>query len=338
MRILVLGSLPDHVPGANQPILAEHAPLFRAGRALGWALAAGDFRAIIGSSSQRTIDPYIFEGYAEYCRENPSSQRHIEIQFPVDAANPGHEPRFADAPENLHVMKIENYADASSPHRWIVSHFAALRSADLLIVLGGGVSTRLLGAYAASNKIPTLAIREYGGSSAEVFLLARHTYQKAIPRLGERPTRETSQKVISFAVELVKSKPRSIHSYFLSYSWNDCPEADYVEVLLRRFGRMIFRDEDRVMIGHRIPRQLEASIQEADTFVALFSNSYNASQWCPSELEFALESQASGRPDRIVLIELDETKPPLRAASLLRVKGNSREHLDLCVRRMIEQE
>ena len=147
MRVLVLGSLPDHVPGTNQPVLASHAPLFKAGRAIGWALAADDFRAIVGSSSPRTIDPYVFEGFAEYCRENPSRQRHIEVQFPVDANNPGYEPHFVDIPENLHVLKIENYADASSPHRWIVSHFAALRSADILLTLGGGVSTCLLGSY-----------------------------------------------------------------------------------------------------------------------------------------------------------------------------------------------
>ena len=132
---------------------------------------------------------------------------------------------------------------------------------------------------------------------------------------------------------------RGIHSYFLSYSWNDCSSVDCVEVLLRRFGRMMFRDEEQVKIGRRLPNQLEASIQEADTFVALWSEHYGSSRWCPSELEFALDSKAaSGRPSRVVLVELDEAQPPLRAASLMRAKGNSRELLHLCVRRLIEQE
>ncbi|WP_405803683.1 toll/interleukin-1 receptor domain-containing protein [Streptomyces sp. NBC_00210] len=338
MRIFVMGSLPDHVPGVNQPILSEHAPLFEAGRQLGWALAADDCRAVIGSSSRRTIDPYIFEGYAEYCRDHPDSQRHIEIQFPVDRSNPGYEPEFSNAPENLHIIKVENYADASSPHRWIVSHFAALRSADVLLLLGGGVSTRILGSYAASNHIPTLAIREYGGSSAEVFLLAQHTYHEAVPRLGRTPTRDAAQRVVSFATKLAARSTRSVHSYFLSYSWGDCASADHVEVLLRRLGRVVFRDEEQVKIGHRLPSQLEASIQEANTFVALWSRKYNASDWCPSELEFALELKKSGVPLRVVLIQLDEARPPLHTTTLLRAGGSSRELLDLCIRRLIEQE
>ncbi|MFF0213293.1 toll/interleukin-1 receptor domain-containing protein [Streptomyces vinaceus] len=338
MRIFIIGSLPDHLPGADQPILPDHAPLFEAGRQLGWVLAADGHRAIIGSSSRRTIDPYIFEGYAEYCRDHPDAQVHIEIQFPVDGSNAGYEPDYPDAPDNLHVIKVENYADASSPHRWIVSHFAALRSADLLILLGGGVSTRILGSYAASNQIPTLAIREYGGSSAEVFLLAQHTYHEAVPRLGKTPTRDSAQRMVSFATKLAARGTASIHSYFLSYSWGDCVTADHVEVLLRRLGRVVFRDEEQVKLGHRLPSQLQASIREADTFIALWSRKYDASRWCPSELEYALESQESGRPSRVVLIELDEARPPLQAASLLRARGDSRELLDLCIRRLIEQE
>ncbi|WP_327722309.1 toll/interleukin-1 receptor domain-containing protein [Streptomyces sp. NBC_00490] len=338
MRVFIVGSLPNHVPGLDQPILSDHAPLFEAGRKLGWALAADGHRAVIGSSSRRTIDPYIFEGYSEFCRSHPDSQCHIEVQFPVDQANAGYEPEFSDAPDNLHIIKVENYADASSRHHWIVSHFAALRTADLLVVLGGGVSTRILGSYAASNHIPTLAIREYGGTSVEVFPLAQHTYHEAVPRLGKIPTRESAQRMVAFATKLAARGSGSVHSYFLSYSWGDCATADHVEVLLRRLGRAIFRDEEKVKIGHRLPDQLEASIQEADTFVALWSRNYHTSTWCPSELQFALESQKSGRPSRVALIELDEMETPLQAATLLRLKGNSREFLDLGIRRLVEQE
>ncbi|MEU5323625.1 toll/interleukin-1 receptor domain-containing protein [Streptomyces sp. NPDC021056] len=340
MRVFVVGSLPDHVPGLDQPILSDHAPLFEAGRKLGWALAANGHRAVIGGSSPRTIDPYIFEGFSEYCRSHPNSQCHIEVQFPVDNTNAGYEPEFSDVPINLHVIKVENYADTSSPHRWIVSHFAALREADVLILIGGGVSTRILGSYAASNLIPTLAIREYGGASAEVFPLAQHTYHEAVPRLGKIPTRESAERIVAFATELAVRGRGNIHSYFLSYSWGDCTTADHVEVLLRRLGRAIFRDEEKVKIGHRLPNQLEASIQETDTFVALWSRNYHASAWCPSELEFALESQKVGRrqPLRVVIIELDEMRAPLQTATLLRVKGNSRELLDLGIRKLVEQE
>ena len=73
--------------------------------------------------------------------------------------------------------------------------------------------------------------------------------------------------------------------------------------------------------------------------MALWSGHYGSSTWCPSELEFAIESRASsGRPARIVLVELDDTKAPLRATDLLRAGGRSRDELHLCVRRLIEQE
>lgn len=345
MRVLVLGSLPNHVVGGGQPVLASHAPLFEAGRVLGWALASKGCRAIVGSASPRTIDPYVVQGYVDYCHENPDSEAHLELQFP-DGENRLPEYRSYDKrPSNLHVLAFENHADSSSPHRWIVSHFRALRLADALLTIGGGVSTRLVGSYAASCQIPVLALNEYGGSSTEIYQLARHTYREAVPVLGDTPTREAAGQVVSFLRSLTDSGSHRTHSYFISYSWANCSTADTLEVLLRRFDRMIFRDEGRVKIGQRLPDQLAASIEVADTFVALWSERYRDSDWCPSELDYAIASKArSGRPSRIAVVELDDTLPPLLATSLLRIKADSphpleaRDSLELGVRRMIEQE
>jgi hypothetical protein len=338
LRIQIVGSLPDHIPGTGQDAPASDDALPRAGRALGWALAVGDARAILGSDSPRTIDPYVVEGYAEYCRENPLRQRHIEIRFP-DRGPQRHIPAYPNTPENLHLLPIEDYADPSNPHRWIVAHFSALRTADVLLVIGGGTSTRLLGSYATSSRIPVVALRDFGGSSSDVFLLARHTYQEAVPALGSEPTRETGMQVVDFIHRLLRTTSKEIHSYFLSYSWADCASADITEVLLRRFGRMVFRDEDQVKVGHRLPDQLESSTQESDTFVALWSHGYQSSNWCPAELEFALDSKARiGRPRRIAILEIDENPASIRATNLLRMSGQSREAIHLGVRRLIEQE
>jgi TIR domain len=335
MRVFLVGSIPGHRPRENQEISAENGPLFDAAVHLGWALASKGHRAIVGSASQRTIDPYIVAGYIQYANEHPQTNVHIELQYPSS----DNEPTYGEAPQNLHYLHIENPADESSPHRWTISHFMALRSAQLLITMAGGVGSRILGSYAVSNQIPVLAVRDYGGSSAEVFRLARHTYRTAIPRLTLTPTRENAIRLVEFGERLVSSTAKEVPSYFLSYSWADCSIADLTELLLRRYQRMIFRDEDQVRVGLQLPNQLEASIQESDTFLALWSSAYKASAWCPSELEFAIDSQAkTGRPARIVLIELDDTTPSLRATSLLRIRGNERDTIELGVRRLIDQE
>ncbi len=338
MRVLVIGSLPGHVPGADQAIPAD-VPLSGAGRALGWALAEQNCRAIIGSASPRTIDPYIVEGYTEYCLEHPDESRHIEVHFPTSLDSISYEPTFGDTPPNLHLLKFDHYADSSSPHRWIVSHFEALRVANVLLIIGGGVSTRLLGSYAASSRFPVVAIGEYGGSAAEVYMQVRHTYQGAIPRLGRNPSRRSAQEIVAFARALVEAEARGVHSYFLSYSWRDCGSADCIELFLRRFGRAVFRDEERVKLGSRLSDQLQAAIQQVDTFLALWSQNYESSRWCPGELDFALNSQAAIKhPKRIVLVSLDDTSPPLSVVSDLRQKGESRDLLELAMRRLIEQE
>lgn len=338
MKVLIVGSLPGDVAGGHE-VPSDREAVFQAANALGWALGEANHRVIVGSAARRTVDPYVVDGLASYCRENPRVERHLEIHFPADDPDPTDDANYAELPPNLHVLKIEHQTDASSPHRWIVAHFKALELADALVTIGGGVSTRLLGRFAAGGPKPVLCIREYGGGSAEYFDAVMHGYHRAIPRFGRTPSREVAGEVVVFLQELVEQQRKSRHFYFVSYSRKNCVAADIVELVLRKANKTILRDDADLRIGQSISAALQASMQQADTFIALWSQHYQDSAWCPAELDFALDSRArSGHPARVAVLNLDGSEPPFRAAPLLWADGSSHDLLHLEVRRLIAEE
>jgi hypothetical protein len=145
----------------------------------------------------------------------------------------------------------------------------------------------------------------------------------SLPRQGREDIAENSQK----------------HTYFLSYSKKNSSEADHLEVVLHRNNRTVLRDETEIKAGEGVSKSIEAMIQQADTFVALWGKDYATSDWCPNELEYARNQQVNGqKPTRIVLLTLDETKVPIRFVDSLHLAGQDRRQRELAIHKLLKEE
>ncbi len=341
MRILFVGSIPDHIPRAKQPLTPAHEPFFAACGELGSAAAAHGHRILVGSSSQRTADYHICQGVFAYCRQNPAQHVHIERHYPDDER-----PEYEGVPGNLHFLDFSHHADSSSPHKWIVAHARAVDVADVVVLIGGGVSTRIVGHLSADRGKPVIAVSCFGGSADTVFHTMKYRYLAKpecaahVPCLtGTWNSNAAAGHIMELASALGPTSQAAPHRYFISYNWSDCSVADHIETLLRRDNRPVLRDEASVSAGARLSKAVEALIEESDTFIALWSAHYESSSWCPHELESALNLQhRQKRPSRIVLLSLDQTAPPLRITDNLRCDGSSRSARELAVMKLIQRE
>jgi len=91
----------------------------------------------------------------------------------------------------------------------LIPNLAALESADILVLLGGGLTVKLMGQIAADKERPVLAIPSFGGTSVEIFESLKWIYRGILgDRFNEltvlKSTWETSsaQRVISLAEAL----------------------------------------------------------------------------------------------------------------------------------------
>lgn len=340
IRIMFIGSIPDHVPGTNQKIKKEHKPLFTAARELGMHAAESGHRVLLGSSSPRSIDLYVAQGVKDFCMAHPERTGHIELHRPENEPT-----MFEDMPENVHFLPYAHHVDPNSSHKWIIAHVRATDCADVLITMAGSTSTRLVGYLAAERGKSVIAIPSFGGASEHLFQTLKYAYRDLGIEAAELQSLlgswqpKSAEKVIELACQLHAKGLTIPHSYFISYSWTDCAVADHVETLLRRENRPILRDEADLQAGGRISKKVESLIENCDTFLALWSKHYNSSSWCPQELEYTVNLQKSGgKPRRIVLLRLDDTKLPLRQTDNLYEQGQSRKDRELAVLKLIRRE
>jgi hypothetical protein len=341
MRIFFIGSIPDHKPGTGQKPKKEHQPLFNAAIELGSAAAERGHTVIVGSESKNTVDYYVVQGMVRFCENNPDQVAKLLVQRPKDSQAP-----YSDVPSNLKVERKYYHKDISKPHKWVVAHVRMLDSCDALITLGGGTSTEIVGNIAADRLMPVIAIGSFGGSSSKLYDRLQYVYKErlgdtgVLQKLVIRWHASFAPDIIGLAEALVKSAvgPQP-HLYFISYSWSDSAVADHVEALLRRNNRNVLRDEDNVQSGGSLSQGIEALINQADTFIALWSKSYANSTWCPNELEYARNKQAkSEKPRRIVLVTLDDTDTPIRFTDYLCRIGQERLQRELAVINMLKEE
>lgn len=341
MKILFIGSIPGHKPESGQKPLPEHDALFLAAKDIGVKAAEKNHTILIGSDSKNTIDYYIAQGIIEYCNKNKDKQRHIEIHRPNDSKSPFNE----NLPDNLKVIRQFYHEDSSNPHKWIVTHVRALDSCDCVITLGGGSSTRIVGNIAADREMPIVAVSSFGGTSIELYDRLQYVYKYKIEDNGIiqsiiRPwTEDSASNIIAIAEGLTESGRKSPHLYFLSYSWANSSEADHIEALLRRNGRNVLRDENNVRTGGSLSGAIESLIKQSDTFLALWSDQYSKSSWCPQELEFAInESSKNNKLTRVIVCSLDDTSTPIRVTGTLRSQGQDRTQRELTIMRLLKEE
>jgi hypothetical protein len=115
VRLLFIGSVPDHVPGTNQAILPEHEPLFDAASELGYSAAPRGHTLLVGSESPRTIDFYIMQGVFKACAEKRDREFFVEIHRPEGTSAP-----YASVPNNLKLIGVNYFFSLTttiSPYR-----------------------------------------------------------------------------------------------------------------------------------------------------------------------------------------------------------------------------
>ena len=184
---------------------------------------------------------------------------------------------------------------AKQRYIWAPAHAGAISSADAVITLGGGLHTKRAAALASAMGIPVVAIPQSGGESAVIFqdnvALFNRTIrqQPLLDYTAETWTQETASRALDYVKSL--AKPREGHRYFLSYSRENKTDCDQIELLLRRAGRNVVRDDIDLVPGAKLGDNIHSLISRCQTFLALASHSYQGSDWCQQELQHAWQLQ-----------------------------------------------
>lgn len=339
MKVLVAGSFPGHVGGTGQRSTKQHQPLFDACSALGQELAAAGHTLLVGSDSPNTADYHVALGFVEEAQRRREHSFTIEIHRPDDAKVP-----YTQLPANVIVQRHRHLPSGPGSNKWFVAHVLALDSCDALLTIGGGASTRVLGKIAAGRGAPVLAVRTFGGSSAELFdhlsLLYQHQYglRAEIDSALSTWHPGSARQAIALLDQLAEASAETKHSYFLSYSWKDFAEADHVETVLRRNNRPVNRDESAIDLGDGLNEAIRGLIEASDTYVALLSQNFEESDWCPDERQYARQRKSKGlKPRRIIeLVISDDLTEEL--GEELKAIASHREQRELKIRQAIEQE
>ena len=311
---------------------------------IGFAAASRGHTILIADNHSASIDFYIARGACRFASENPNSTVRIEINRPE-----GSNWNWDSLPSNVDIDE-HYYTELDRAQHGtgtLIPNLAALDSSDILISIGGRLTAKLMGNIAADRDKPVLAIPAFGGTSAELYDRLKYLYKSSLE--GVKKDFSAIQTVwgscsagsIINVAEALANRKRIISpsSYFISYTWAESEYADHVEVLLHRKNRAVNRDESIFEAGSDLSDVVKSLIQESDTFIGLWSAKYEKSTWCPQELEYAMNCMTKGeKPSRVVLICLDDTEPPIRFTGKLRLQGNAREHRDLSIRKLIEEE
>jgi FixJ family two-component response regulator len=190
--------------------------------------------------------------------------------------------------------------------------------------------------YIEEKGIKTVPIILTGKGTVKKF---RKVFKKVYDFIEKEPNDQRHfHEVLSKALEAVKKEQP--HSYFLSYSWKNSKIADHVELLLRRNNIKVLRDQVTIRAGGNIPESVKDMINNSETFLALWSNNYKNSRWCPREIEYAdSRRHDKQKPYRIILLALDKTKDvPLNAVSDLRLTAGDPASRELAIKKIIEEE
>ena len=128
-------------------------------------------------------------------------------------------------------------------------------------------------------------------------------------------------------------------TYFLSFCRSNSEIADQVEDLLIKKGKKVLRFDKNIKIGQEISAAINKMIEQADTFICLWSKSYSNSNFCTGEIEYVKKCQEDGKnPKRIAIVTLDNTVPSVPFNNYFYRIGKNREQRKLAVQRILDEE
>jgi hypothetical protein len=342
MKMIVMGSVPTYEREETRDLSDQEKPFAAACREIGYEAARCGHTILASDDHPASADFHVIQGLTQYANESPGHKASIQVHRAEGSGL-----IYDSLPVQVTVTR-KFHPDFG--HAWrgtLIPNLAALESGDVLVLIGGGMTVKLMGQIAADKERPVLAIPSFGGTSVEMFESLKWIHRG---RLGDRfndlvMLKSTwsagfAERVIGLAADLTSHETViPPHSYFISYKWEDSGVADHIEVLLCRKKRVVHRDESIFNAGIDLSDGVKSLINESDTFIGLWNANYKDSSWCPQELEYALNRQHQGlKPSRVVLLMLDETEPPIRFVNRLRQDARDRTQRELSVRKLVEQE
>lgn len=305
---------------------------------LGRQAALKDYTLMLGSILPQTADPHALRGVVEYAQEEPS--RTFRVEFHVLE---GYALELPAHPDNLTIVK---HAYTENPDdRKLGARFASISGADAVICVGGERGTRAIDTFAQILTKRLVGLPQFDGAGNDIFQRVKHslTPEQRASLMAPLDSDDSYRHVATAAIDLLGSEaagPAKPVSYFISYSHDDASIADHVEVLLRRFQRLVVRDETKFMIGDDLDAEIKESIEGSGSFIAIYSEAYSTSDYCKGELEFARKlKRERDVPLRILLLKVEpDADLPISLGGYLSIPADSRERRELAVRKILDGE
>lgn len=336
MKIFIIGSVINNTKKNDDN---PRSSLFSSTcRKIGKAIANANHIPIICSPFEDSADYYILQGISE------SSNKHLKIEIYY----PDTKQIKLKINSVLKKFKLSNYSyypthplhiSVSSPiqYSWLLCQLNALDNCQLVLALGGKLegSANMLLLLAAARRIPILPLQFLGGASSIAF--QRHYYEIE-DCLGDLfKDIVVPQKSNNFIQAIERIANRSLNNknenvkkqrYFISYARARSAEADFVETILRRRNKIVFRDENDFGTASDLPNTIRESIFSADVFIALYCQEYVCSPYCFDELELAIKRKNQNKL-RLIILRLDATRMvPPEARDLIFYDVKSRLELE----------
>jgi hypothetical protein len=318
-------------------------------RRLGIFLAAYHAEVLLCSPFDDSVDYHIIRGIEMAERVNIR----IELHYPKTSTIENFWDRELESLSLRGKISRYHYDPASNeegkvgPYGWLFAQLMAVQKADFVIILGGKLdgSANLLCRIADSQSRKIIPFARFGGAGEQFFF-------DMIYRLGDywgEHTRELfhaaddPENIIEAIVnkpndprfEQTKTSKKRLR-FFLSYAKDRPAEADFVEMLLRRRGHEVLRDETEFGAGRDILGSIKENIVKADVFIAIWCKEYACSPWCFDELSYALEGHQRGQKP-LWIFRTDNTRMvhPL-ARTLLSYHTETREMLSGTIISLLE--
>ena len=338
MRIFVIGGVT--CPDTDVQIEKEKQMLSSICRRIGVELANEGHDILVCSPFANTADIEVLYGVAE-----SKKGQNTRIEF-----------YFVDAPivtETLNALVsslgLKNISRIPYPppnensvegHRfaWLLCQLNALESCHAVVAIGGardGAANMLL-LLAEAKRKPLVPLAFMGGAAGQAFIRRRYELEDQLRQyfveLQDISKCKSVAKIAELLTSSFSSMPGTRRSYlptiFISYPRARHNEADYAEILLRRRGIPVYRDESDFGAGHSIPTEITEKIYSSEIFIAMWCQEYACSPWCYDELELALDQCEVGKLSLWIFL-LDDTRIiPKRARQLNTFKINTREALE----------
>jgi hypothetical protein len=335
MKCLIIGGITnDHSTENNERLVS-------ACLKIGKFLAVSGHSLTVCSPFKDSADYWVLKGFVE---GEPKESQLVQFYF-VDSAHVNSEIEVLKKDLNFsNFIKVPYPAPNSEnpeslSYSWLLCQLQALETCQIIVAIGGkvdGVANMLLLLAESKNKL-ILPLSFLGGAAGLLFHRIRYELSD---KLGDDYLKLQDENNIDISIDLLtrlsvhghsnhkKGQENKSESFFISYPRKRPHEADYIETLLRRRNKKVFRDDSDFGAGSSIPSQIREAIHSANVFIATWCQEYACSPWCFDEIELAFNRFDSGDM-KIWIFCLDDTRMvPIRSRNCVTYSVNTREAIE----------